>query len=355
MKLIKKLAIFASVIPFSIAISCNQQTQKNIKNNKPKEQITNPTNKDTELKKDNTNTQNPVESTSSMNLETSKNNNRNWIYQKSDYYNNAEGKTGRDLWRALETHHHGIRASILHGSQIYESLKNFYNTSKAYKDYYYKKDGGILDIFTTQSNDLSFVSKTQFNENTSANAESQELIRGHLVPEKWYSSLDPMQPDPFTTWPLDTFINKKRANYPIGEVVNPTYNSRNGSKLGLNISGQNVFEIVDAFKGDVARSLMYFVTMYYEKSIYNDPNNNSFIPEFPYYKTDFLNTYIKWNKIDPVDAFDINRNNEIYKVYKFRNPFIDYPNLVESLFGENPKPFINKGILISNGSDEIFK
>ena len=33
---------------------------------------------------------------------------------------------------------------------------------------------------------------------------------------------------------------------------------------------------------------------------------------------------LDWNKLDPVDNFERNRNEEIYKRQKNRNPFIDY-------------------------------
>ncbi|MGZ9755649.1 endonuclease [Mycoplasma sp. 4013] len=279
----------------------------------------------------------------------------NLVYKPSNYYASADGKKGMDLWRALEMHHHGIRAGILHGSVIYEALKTFYNESNAYKDLYYKKDKSILDIFTAQPDKTNFASKQTFVENANSSSENTAQMRGHLIPEKWYSSDDPMQPDPFVTWPLDTFVNSKRGNFPFGEVKNVTFTFKNGSKLGTNNKGQMVFEVIDKFKGDVARSVLYFILMYYEKNIYSDASNNLFISNFPYIKDDFLHTLLKWDMQDPVDAVDINRNNEIFKKYQFRNPFIDYPNLPANLFGAMPDTFNDKGILVSNGDNAVIK
>ena len=39
----------------------------------------------------------------------------------------------------------------------------------------------------------------------------------------------------------------------------------------------------------------------------------------------------EWHRNDPVDADEIRRNNIIHEVQGNRNPFIDMPNLVDSI------------------------
>jgi endonuclease I len=39
----------------------------------------------------------------------------------------------------------------------------------------------------------------------------------------------------------------------------------------------------------------------------------------------------KWNQQDPVDQAEMNRNNEIEKIQGNRNPFIDFPELVDQV------------------------
>ena len=58
-----------------------------------------------------------------------------------------------------------------------------------------------------------------------------------------------------------------------------------------------------------------------------------------------LKTLLEWNKIDPADDFEMNRNNVIYNWQKNRNPFIDHPELVDYIWGDkygeiwfNPEP-----------------
>ena len=40
----------------------------------------------------------------------------------------------------------------------------------------------------------------------------------------------------------------------------------------------------------------------------------------------------QWHKLDPVDKYEVARNNMIYSDYQHnRNPFIDYPELVDQI------------------------
>jgi hypothetical protein len=48
-----------------------------------------------------------------------------------------------------------------------------------------------------------------------------------------------------------------------------------------------------------------------------------------------LATLLTWNQTDPRDDFEMNRNNYIYTWQVNRNPFIDYPNLADYVFGSN--------------------
>lgn len=45
-----------------------------------------------------------------------------------------------------------------------------------------------------------------------------------------------------------------------------------------------------------------------------------------------ISMLVNWHNLDPVDNFEIIRNEVIYSYQGNRNPFIDYPNLVEKAF-----------------------
>jgi len=45
-----------------------------------------------------------------------------------------------------------------------------------------------------------------------------------------------------------------------------------------------------------------------------------------------LSTVLQWHKQDPLDSFEINRNNVVYTYQKNRNPFIDHTEYVKRIW-----------------------
>ena len=100
------------------------------------------------------------------------------------------------------------------------------------------------------------------------------------------------------------------------------------------------WEPPDYVKGDIARILFYMVIRYDPGF---DHNNNTFDLELVDYTTPNnndpilgkLSSLIQWHNDDPIDDFEINRNEIIFGFQENRNPFIDHPNLVNFLWGDN--------------------
>ena len=61
-----------------------------------------------------------------------------------------------------------------------------------------------------------------------------------------------------------------------------------------------------------------------------------------------LSSLIQWHFDDPVDDFEINRNEVIFGFQQNRNPFIDHPNLVNFLCGENIGQSWNENLSVNN-------
>lgn len=80
-------------------------------------------------------------------------------------------------------------------------------------------------------------------------------------------------------------------------------------------------------RGDVARILFYMATRYIE--LHLDDN----LDTGDDYSMGKLSVLLLWNELDPVDDFEIQRNNRIYEYQGNRNPFIDYPELASSIWG----------------------
>jgi hypothetical protein len=145
-----------------------------------------------------------------------------------------------------------------------------------------------------------------------------------------------MYTDLFHIYPTDGKVNGMRSNYPFGEVGNATYVSANGgSKLGsarseLGYSG-TVFEPIDEYKGDFARTYFYMSTCYLNKRLDYDNGNAMF--NGARLKEWAVRMLIAWSNEDPVSEKEINRNNAVYVLQHNRNPFIDYPELAGLIWG----------------------
>jgi endonuclease I len=95
------------------------------------------------------------------------------------------------------------------------------------------------------------------------------------------------------------------------------------------VKTSNTYEPRDEVKGDIARILFYMATMYFDLSLNDDPASIS-----AYKSMGNLSTLLEWNEIDPVDDFERNRNEVIYSYQKNRNPFIDYPEFADLIWGD---------------------
>lgn len=85
-----------------------------------------------------------------------------------------------------------------------------------------------------------------------------------------------------------------------------------------------------SWKGDVSRAVFYMAVRYNGLSVVEgNPIDN------PNGQIGDLTTLINWNHLDPSDDFEMNRNNYIYTWQMNRNPFIDYPHLVDYIWGAN--------------------
>lgn len=138
--------------------------------------------------------------------------------------------------------------------------------------------------------------------------------------------------------------------YKIGGVTVVAGNYRGTSATyGTSLGNNEVFEPQDCDKGDIARACFYMVARY--NNLAGDDTNidagnpNLFLedtvdtttiystPDRPV-SLGILQDLLAWHKMDPVDDYEIHRNDLIYRNYaKNRNPFIDFPNWVDYIWG----------------------
>ncbi|MCX4290079.1 MAG: endonuclease [Duncaniella sp.] len=164
------------------------------------------------------------------------------------------------------------------------------------------------------------------------------LNREHAFPKSWWggSTDTPAYIDLNHLYPSEARANQAKSNYPLGVVQTAKFD--NGiTTVGYAVSGQGggaaqVFEPDDEYKGDFARTYFYMVTCYQNltwKYTYMVQNNT-----YPTLNAWALDLLLKWHREDPVSQKEIERNETIYGIQNNRNPFIDFPDLAEYIWGD---------------------
>ncbi|GGE43616.1 endonuclease [Psychroflexus planctonicus] len=106
----------------------------------------------------------------------------------------------------------------------------------------------------------------------------------------------------------DANENSSRGNKHYGDYTGPTNN-------------------VGSFYGDVARSAFYMAIRFNDLDVADGfPTETGFLGD--------LTILLDWHELDPADDFEMNRNNVIYEWQQNRNPFIDFPELVDYIWGD---------------------
>ncbi|MBL0763945.1 endonuclease [Marivirga atlantica] len=107
-----------------------------------------------------------------------------------------------------------------------------------------------------------------------------------------------------------------------------------GSTLSKTSDSEYIWEPRDAVKGDVARMIFYMVVRYEgtngEPDLELTDTYLSNTSKEPLHSK--LSTLIEWHLNDPVDNFEIQRNEVIYGYQNNRNPFIDHPEYVCEIY-----------------------
>lgn len=251
-----------------------------------------------------------------------------------DYYpNSLEGKNGAEL----KTELHNLlknHTRLPYGSYDYNRIAC---TWTVFKKSDVRPNGKVWDMYS--NNSYSFSSGA-----------TKGMNIEHSVPKSWwgdaanYNGTNALTRfkydgsyDLHHLTPSDADANMAKSNYPLGVVDSPSFD--NGvTKVGTgqaNGRATNLFEPADEYKGDFARMYLYFVTCYQDYSW-----KSSALSMFAQNSYPTLNAYgqsllLKWHRQDPVSQKEIDRNNAVYSFQGNRNPFIDYPNMVEYIWGDS--------------------
>lgn len=242
------------------------------------------------------------------------------------YYNGALGLSGPQLKTSL----HNIIQN--HNALSYDDLWNAFTSTDV------KPNGKVWDMYTdVPSGTPTYTFQFGINQCGNYNSEGDCYNREHSWPKEYFGGDDayPMYSDLHHIFATDGWVNNRHASYPLGKVINLTGNaSSNGTKLGTGSSyagyGDKLFEPIDAYKGDFARAYFYMSVRYENEdgSWTNWPMANG---------AELTNAAVVlllgWHNADPVDQKEIDRNNAVYALQNNRNPFVDYPQFANCIWG----------------------
>lgn len=138
------------------------------------------------------------------------------------------------------------------------------------------------------------------------------------------------------SWPTETKTNTDGYTYVVAD--NTADHSGSWSHVWNTTSSTKVFEPADEFKGDFARMYLYVVCTYEGDLTWQTADNTMFsngANNYTVIANDAKALLLKWHRQDPVSDKERLRNNSVQSIQGNRNPFIDYPILVEYVWGDS--------------------
>ncbi len=241
------------------------------------------------------------------------------------YYDQADGLKKTELKAAMKTIVSKVSKMLTYGSGAGKTWTGFYTTDRY--DGLCVRDRYSNDVHRFSSSD----SKTAASAVTGMNIE-------HSFPKSWWGgSSNNAYKDLFNLMPCESSINSSKSNYAMGVVT--TVKKDNGcTKVGTGKAGNinaSLWEPADKWKGDFARGYFYMVTAYSGLPWEGEAMKMLEKNEWPTLQTWAQELLLKWSKEDPVDEIETERNEAVYAIQGNRNPFVDYPNLAEYIWGDS--------------------
>ncbi|AYN02461.1 endonuclease [Chryseobacterium sp. 3008163] len=236
----------------------------------------------------------------------------------------------------------------------YSDLPNYYNQTDLdkYYDHGTSNTSFLLDIYSEIPLGPDAYEYTSANLLSGAGAaEGLGYNREHAVPQSTFNSNYPMYSDLHFVIPTDARINNLRSNYPYGignSTVHHTFSNTSriaNSAIPNYVYTNRVYEPINEFKGDIARMLLYFGVRYEDKlpSFNYSTNINPAVDRSALdgtaeraFDPAYITMLLQWHQQDPVSQREIDRNNAVYNIQKNRNPFVDNPQWVNTIWTQTP-------------------
>lgn len=251
------------------------------------------------------------------------------------YYSSLKGKKGAELktaiWKIIKN------AKVLeYGSGDQSTWWGFYVTDVT-------DDGYCIDRYSPRDSWQKYGRR-----GSSISGMNIE----HSFAQSWWGKTNcNLKKDLFNIMPCESKINSSKGNRGMGIVTKVT-NTNGATKVGSGANGLSLWEPADEWKGDFARGYMYIVTAYedYANKWQSEGSNSLYNNTYPTLKEWAYKLYIKWAKADKPDALEIKRNNDVAKIQRNRNPYVDFPNLMEYVWGDSTNIAFNPETTVKSSS-----
>ncbi len=227
----------------------------------------------------------------------------------SGYYNTARNRCGTALLSAVHTIIRDQR--VLGYTFARDSLYAFIDRGDR---------TWIVDLYT---------GREAVGVTTRASAAASNINTEHVWPRSRGADNDPSLSDLHHLFSSDENANSQRSNFPFGLVRGTVlWTSSNPptpgdvSRLGYanGNGGQIVFEPRPSKRGDIARAILYFYTRY------NTQRPSGYSVQNFAFERDLI---VAWAREDPPDNWERARNDGIFRAQGNRNPYIDWPELLD--------------------------
>lgn len=250
------------------------------------------------------------------------------------YYSSLKGKKGAELKTAI----HDIikKANVLeYGSGNRNTWWGFWSTDR-------NENGYFIDRYSSEK---------EWVKSTSQGAAGAGMNIEHSFPKSWWGGAKSQAyKDLYNLMPCEGKINSTKSNYPMGIVVSG--DKGNGwTKVGKGTDGKWYWEPADPWKGDFARGYMYMATAYQDYT-WKGTQALQILQQgaYPTLQKWAYKLYIQWAKADKPNALEIKRNNDVAKIQGNRNPYVDFPNLMEYVWGDSTNIAFNPETTVKSSS-----
>ena len=169
----------------------------------------------------------------------------------------------------------------------------------------------------------------------------------HSLPKSWWGGdNNDAYKDLYHLCPADRIANNNKSAYPPGILVDSAKVNNGLFFMGKDATWNDyAFDVCDEYKGDFARAYFYIATAYedytWSDNCKNYLNKDSYLGFTPH----MIEVLLAWHHKDPVSEKEVDRLNAIFEVQHNRNAFIEYPELVEYIWGDKKGKAVNLATL----------